>query len=133
MKEFKSTNEELASFIVSVYLLGFCFGPLVIAPLSELYGRLPLYNICNLFFVVFNIACAKAPNLGGLIAFRFLAGLFGCAPPTLGAGTIADCVSQEKRGMAMAAWVMGPLIGPVVGPIGKLIHLDVRARGLTRL
>jgi MFS family permease len=125
MKEFNSTNPELASFIVSVYLLGFCFGPLLIAPLSELYGRLPLYNICNILFVVFNVACAKAPTLSALIVFRFFAGLFGCAPPTLGAGSIADVVPQEKRGLAMASWVLGPLLGPVVGPIGELTCVDM--------
>ncbi|RSL61590.1 hypothetical protein CEP54_006163 [Fusarium duplospermum] len=117
MGEFHSTNQQLASFIVSVYLLGYCFGPLVVAPLSEMYGRLPLYNICNVLFVVFNIACAKAPNLGGLIIFRLLAGLAGCCPLTLGAGTLADMISKEKRGAAMSSWVLGPLLGPVVGPI----------------
>ena len=39
MTEFKSSNELLASFVVSVYVLGYAFGPLLIAPLSELYGR----------------------------------------------------------------------------------------------
>ncbi|KAF7546034.1 hypothetical protein G7Z17_g8717 [Cylindrodendrum hubeiense] len=117
MAEFDSTNQELASFIVSVYLLGYCFGPLVIAPLSEMYGRLHLYNICNVMFVVFNIACAKAPNLSGLIVFRLLAGLAGCCPLALGAGSLADMISQEKRGAAMASWILGPILGPIIGPI----------------
>lgn len=119
LKEFGSTNEELASFIVSVYLLGYCFGPLLVAPLSEMYGRLVLYHVCNVLFVIFSIACAVAPSLGSLIGFRFLAGLAGCCPLTNGAGTIADVVSREKRGAAMAAWVAGPLFGPVIGPIGR--------------
>lgn len=121
MVEFHSTNEQLASFIVSVYLLGYCFGPLVIAPLSELYGRLPLYNVCNVIFVVFNIACAKAPTLSALIVFRFFAGLAGCCPLTLGAGTLADTISKKNRGAAMSSWVLGPLFGPVIGPIGECL------------
>ena len=36
---------------------------------------------------------------------------------TIGGGTIADMVIQQKRGKAMSIWTMGPLIGPVVGPI----------------
>lgn len=39
VKDFEITSTELASFVVSVYLLGYCFGPLLIAPISELYGR----------------------------------------------------------------------------------------------
>ncbi|KAL4732531.1 hypothetical protein ACLX1H_001547 [Fusarium chlamydosporum] len=117
MTEFHSTNTQLASFIVSVYLIGYCFGPLVIAPLSEMYGRLPLYHVCNVLFVIFNVACALTPNLGGLIAFRFLAGLAGSCPLTIGAGSLADIISKEKRGAAMSSWALGPLFGPVIGPV----------------
>lgn len=84
MKEFKSTNEELASFVVSVYVLGFAVGPLFLAPLSEIYGRLPIYHIANIGFVALTIACALATNLNMLIGFRFLEGVFGSAPLTNG-------------------------------------------------
>ncbi|KAF3491418.1 polyamine transporter 1 [Arthroderma uncinatum] len=117
MKEFKNDSPELASFVVSVYLLGFSFGPLIIAPLSEMYGRVPLYTACNILFVLFNVACALANSLGALIVFRFLAGASGSAPLTIGAGTIADMIRQEKRGGAIAAWALGPLLGPVIGPV----------------
>ncbi|KAH7176770.1 major facilitator superfamily domain-containing protein [Dactylonectria macrodidyma] len=117
MIEFNSTDQQLASFIVSVYLLGYCFGPLLVAPLSEMYGKNPIYNVCNVLFVVWNVACAKAPNIGALIIFRFFAGLAGCCPLTLGAGSLADITSPEHRAAAMSGWVMGPLLGPVVGPI----------------
>jgi multidrug resistance protein len=104
--------------IQSVYLLGFAFGPLLIAPLCEMYGRLPLYTACNILFVVFSIACAVSHDLSQLIAFRFLMGCAGVAPLTIGAGTIADIMPVESRGKAMAIYAMGPLIGPVIGPVG---------------
>ncbi|OAX82790.1 hypothetical protein ACJ72_02862 [Emergomyces africanus] len=85
MREFKATSPELASFVVSVYLIGYAFGPLINAPLSELYGRAYLYHACNVLFIVFNIACAVAPNLPALIVFRFLAGSAGSCPLTIGA------------------------------------------------
>jgi len=34
MAEFNSTNQALASFVVSVYILGTAAGPMLIAPLS---------------------------------------------------------------------------------------------------
>ena len=117
MAEFKSTNVQLASFVVSVYILGYAFGPFIVAPLSELYGRLVIYHICNVGFVVFTVACAVSSNLNMLIGFRFLEGVFGSAPLTLGGGSIADMIIQEKRGGMMALWAMGPLLGPVVGPV----------------
>jgi MFS family permease len=77
MKEFHSTNSVLASLVVSIYILGYAFGPLFIAPLSEMFGRLPLYHTTNVLFVIFTISCAVSSNLGMLIAFRFLAGMMG--------------------------------------------------------
>ncbi|KAI9658888.1 MAG: hypothetical protein M1821_001848 [Bathelium mastoideum] len=117
MQDFHSTNELLAGFVVSVYVLGFACGPLVIAPLSEMWGRNPLYHSCNCLFLIFNIACAVSSNLNMLIGFRFLTGCVGSAPLTLGGGTIADVISREHRGTAMSAWLLGPTVGPVVGPI----------------
>ena len=123
MLDFHSSNESLAAFIVSVYLLGYCFGPLAIAPLSEMYGRQPLYTACNLLYTIFNVACAVAPEMGSLIVFRFFAGVAGSCPLTLGAGSLADMIPQNKRGAVMAIWAMGPLLGPVIGPVGELQSL----------
>jgi multidrug resistance protein len=117
MKDFNSTSDLLATFVVSVYLLGFALGPLVLAPLSEVYGRYWVYTINNLLFTLFAIACALSKNLNQLIAFRFLNGIAGVAPLTIGAGSIADMIPVEGRGKAMAVWAMGPLVGPVVGPL----------------
>ncbi|KAI8939635.1 hypothetical protein NX059_003393 [Plenodomus lindquistii] len=117
MREFNSTNELLGSFMVSVYVLGFAFGPLIIAPLSEMYGRLPMYHSCNLLFIIFTIAAAVAKNMGQFVTFRFFMGCFGGAPQVLGGGTIADLIPRQQRGTAMAAWMTGPTIGPCVGPI----------------
>ena len=117
MANFHETSNTLATFVVSVYLLGFAFGPLVIAPLSELYGRLHIYNICNVLFIIFTIACGVSSDFNMLTGFRLLQGVVGSSPLTLGGGTIADLMPPEKRGKAMAIWVMGPLVGPVAGPV----------------
>lgn len=84
MEEFGSTNTLLAGFVVSVYVLGFAIGPLILAPASELVGRAIIYHICNVGFTVFSVACAVSTNLGMLIVFRFFQGCFGSAPVTNG-------------------------------------------------
>ncbi|KAK9326769.1 major facilitator superfamily domain-containing protein [Lipomyces starkeyi] len=117
MNEFHCTNENIASFVVSVYLLEYAFGPLIIAPFSELYGRLPAYHITILLFIIFNIACAKSSNLSMLIVFRFLTGVAGSGPLTIGPGSIADCFKQEERGKVMVIWTLPVLIGLSIGPI----------------
>lgn len=102
---------------MSVFILGYFFGPLFLAPLSELYGRLPVYLTCNVLFTIFNIACAVSNNLSSLVVFRFLAGTFGGCPITIGAGSFGDMIAQEHRGKIIVIWALGPLLGPVIGPV----------------
>lgn len=59
MVEFGSTSEELATFCVSVYVLGFAAGPMFFAPLSEIYGRSIIYNITNVGFIGRDFAMAS--------------------------------------------------------------------------
>lgn len=112
LTDFNSTNITLGSFIVSIYIAGYAIGPLFIAPLSELYGRLPIYHACNTMFVIWTVACAFAPNLGALLAFRFFQGAVGVCPLTIGSGTISDLIPNEKRGKFMSFYSIGPLLGP---------------------
>lgn len=44
MRQFNSNSRPLETLVVSIYLLGYAAGPLLTAPLSELYGRLPVYR-----------------------------------------------------------------------------------------
>ncbi|KAJ5618943.1 hypothetical protein N7510_002927 [Penicillium lagena] len=115
--DFGETNETILSFSVSIYLLGYTFGPLLLAPLSEIYGRRIVLSAANWFFVVWQIGCALAQNIETLIICRLFAGIGGSGCITLGAGVIADMFPREKRGMATSIWALGPLLGPVIGPI----------------
>lgn len=111
MSDFHSNSITLASFVVSVFLIGYVAGPLFVAPISEMYGRTYVYNVSNLLFVIFTVACAVSSSLNMLIGFRFLSGACGATPLVLGGGTIADMFPQERRGGVMAVWAMGPLLG----------------------
>lgn len=64
-----------ATLIVSIWELGEALGPLITAPLSEMFGRRLVYNIANMLFIVFAICCATSTNIHSLVAFRFLNGL----------------------------------------------------------
>lgn len=117
MGEFESQSKTLAAFVVSVYVLGFAAGPMLFAPLSEIYGRLWIYHGCNLGFTVFLMASSLSPNMNALIIFRFFSGFFGSTPLTNGGGSIADMIPQNQRAAWMAVFSLGPLMGPVIGPV----------------
>lgn len=116
LSEFHSTSSLYGTLLVSVWELGEAVGPLLTAPLSEVFGRAPVYNATNLIFVVFSIACAVSANPSMLIAFRFFNGI-GDASLALNASIIGDMFVQEQRGLPMAIMSFPPLIGPVAGPV----------------
>ncbi|CAI7668988.1 unnamed protein product [Penicillium manginii] len=116
-KDLHIENETLLSFTVSVYLIGYVAGPLLLAPLSEIYGRRIVLSGSNWFFIVWQIGCALATNVETLIVCRFFAGIGGSGPLTLGAGVIADLFPLERRGLATSLWSLGPLVGPSIGPV----------------
>ncbi|KAH8703473.1 major facilitator superfamily domain-containing protein [Talaromyces proteolyticus] len=111
MDHFHNSNLELESFVVSIYIIGFVFGPLLVAPLSELYGRSIILHVTNVLFFIFNIACAVSTDLPMFIVFRLIVGLMASTPLTLGGGFIADLMVAEKRARALTIWTMGPVIG----------------------
>lgn len=113
MKSLRSDNLELASFVVSIYVLESALGPLVVSPLSELYGRAIVYNVSNVLFLGSTIGCALSTNIGMMIAFRFLSGFAGVTPLALGGGSIGDIMPSESMGIAMAVWALGSLTSPV--------------------
>ncbi|CZR53517.1 related to multidrug resistant protein [Phialocephala subalpina] len=117
LKEFHSSSHLLGSLVVSVYILGYAAGPLVIAPFSEMYGRAPVYHVSNTLFVIFTIACAVSSSLNMLIGFRLLAGIAGSTVITIGGGTFGDMFTPKERVPAMSVWALGPLLGPVIGPV----------------
>lgn len=112
-----NVSEEVIALTVSLPVCGFGLGPLLWSPASELLGRKPLWIVPSFIYIIFNIPCALAPNIGCLLASRFLCGFFGSAPLTLAGGTIADIWSPEERGFAIAIFAAAPYAGPVLGPL----------------
>ncbi|KAL2831268.1 MFS general substrate transporter [Aspergillus pseudoustus] len=116
-QELGDTSSLRGSLAVTSYLFGYGTGPLLFSPLSEMHGRRIILSAANVIFVLFQVACALAPSMSALIAFRTLAGIGGSAGLTTGGGVVADLFSAEERGIAMSVFTLGPLFGPVLGPI----------------
>ncbi|KAH7311281.1 major facilitator superfamily domain-containing protein [Stachybotrys elegans] len=116
----------ILSLVVSIFVLGFAIGPIILAPLSELYGRRPILHLSNVASLAFTIASAMAPNIASFIVFRFIAGSFSSGPMNIAGGSIADQVSLQRRELVMSIFFAGIFIGPVVGPvIGGFVAQDL--------
>lgn len=121
LHDFHSDSQLHATILVSIWELGEVFGPLVVGPLSEIYGRLPIYHTMNILFVFFSVVAAESRSINMLIALRFLLG-FTVASTTLNSCIVGDMFREESRGRALAIMGMMPFIAPVLGPtIGGFI------------
>ncbi|KAF2020221.1 MFS general substrate transporter [Aaosphaeria arxii CBS 175.79] len=102
---------------VTLYLFGLALGSIVLAPLSEIYGRRPVYLIAVFCFLVLIIPCALAKDLATILVVRFFGAIAGSAMISNAPGTVSDIIQEEWRALAFSIWSIGPMNGPVVGPI----------------
>lgn len=116
-QEFHVDSQLLQTVVVSIFVLGLAFGPLLAAPLSEMYGRWICYTVFNILYTVFTVACAVSTNMSMLIVFRFFAGATGSAPLTIGGGSIMDLFPMERRGLALSFVTLGQAAAPAIGPV----------------
>lgn len=106
-KEFNIASPAAQILPLSIYLLGFVFGPLLFGPLSETYGRRIILVSTFLLFTIFTMACAVASNFASLLIFRFLAGVNASCPISVVGGVYADIYENPAaRGRAMALFML---------------------------
>lgn len=113
LHEFHVTSSTVAQLAITIYVLGLAVGPMILSPLSEAYGRLPIYHVSNSLFLIFLVGCGVSRNVAEFMVFRFISGCMGGVPMPLGGATIADLLRMEQRPVAMALFSLGPLTGPV--------------------
>ncbi|KAL4893945.1 major facilitator superfamily domain-containing protein [Aspergillus ambiguus] len=110
-------GEEVSTLGTTLLLFGFGLGPLVWAPLSEVYGRKPAVLAPYFIAAIFSFGSATAKDLQTLMLTRFFTGFFGSAPVTNTGGVLGDIWTAEERGAAIVGYAMAVVGGPVLGPI----------------
>jgi MFS family permease len=100
---------------VTIWELGEAAGPLFIAPLSEVFGRYPVYNACNILFIAAVLMTALSQDVGLIIFARFLNGC-AVAANVLNPAIVGDIFPSQSRGAAMSAVMLAPLVGGAIGP-----------------
>ena len=100
----------LASFTVSVYTFGYVLGPLIVTPISELYGRIYVVVPAYVIFIISLAVCGASENLPLFIVFRAIMGFAGIGFVLLGPAIVADLIPVERRGLALSVMATGPVV-----------------------
>lgn len=108
-------GSEVGVLGLSFLLLGFGLGPLMWAPLSEVYGRKPAVLIPYFIAGCFSFGTAAAKDIQTILITRFFAGLFGSAPVTNTGGVLGDIWSPQQRGTAIVGYAFAVVGGPTLG------------------
>ncbi|KAE8389001.1 major facilitator superfamily domain-containing protein [Aspergillus alliaceus] len=122
-------SEIVTTLGLSIFVVGLGLSPMILAPLSEFYGRKPVYVVSMFFFVIWIIPCAVARNIETLIVARFFNGFAGAAFLSVAGGTVGDLFPKQKLQAPMMVYTASPFLGPELGPvIGNFInsYLDWR-------
>lgn len=101
---------------VSLYVLGFALGPLLVGPLSQVVGKRPVYLATFVCFTAFSFGAAEAPNIAALIVFRFLAGAMGSSAFNNVPATIFDFSTPATATRYMNWFAFAAFGGPGLGP-----------------
>lgn len=108
-------SDEVVTLGLSLYVLGFAFGPMLLAPFSEFYGRKPIYLVSWFIFTVFQIPLAVAPNIATVLVCRFIQGFMGSTPLANTGGVVHDIFRRDESGFATSIYALSSTIGPPFG------------------
>ncbi|KAK6582547.1 hypothetical protein PZA11_004955 [Diplocarpon coronariae] len=117
MDEFNVKSESVATLGVTTYLLGLAVGSLVLAPLSEMYGRRIVYAGSLGVYCLMVLPCALATSLSEVLIVRFFGAVAGSVMIANAPGSVSDIVTENYRALAFSVWSIGPMNGPVTGPL----------------
>lgn len=110
-------SQSKANMTLSIFVLAFAFGPVVLAPLAEVFGRRNVWLLTSTWYAVWNMVCGFAHSNGLLLAARLLAGLGSSAEFAIGQPVLGDLWKPEQRGISFAIATFIPLLGPAIGPL----------------
>ena len=90
---------------------------MILAPVSEMYGRRPVFLVSLVVFTVLIIPCGLATSLAEVVVIRFFGAVAGAAMVSNSPGTVSDIVNDDYRALVFSIWSIGPFNGPTFGPI----------------
>lgn len=117
-----NVSRTVATLSTTMFLIGVAFGPMIFAPLSEVYGR--KLGVLGPFAIslVFSLGTGGSENISAILCTRLFAGLFASAPIVSSGGVLADIWEPAYRGTSLVFYAYFVVNGTTLAPIfGSLV------------
>ncbi|MFH1139399.1 MAG: DHA2 family efflux MFS transporter permease subunit [Pseudomonadota bacterium] len=112
-----SAGQEEVTWVLTSYLVSNA----VVIPMSgwlaDLLGRKRYLITSVILFTASSLLCGLAASLPQLVFFRVLQGIGGGGLQPMSMAILMEAYPPEERGMAMAIYGMGIVVGPLLGPV----------------
>lgn len=122
-----NTSAQGINLTLTIYIVFQAISPVIFGPLSDTYGRRPMFMFTLALYLASNIGLAvNEHNYVVLLVLRAFQSLGASAAYAIAFGVVADVCTQSERGRMLGpismALNLGACVGPVVG--GVVAHLN---------
>ncbi|KAK9239408.1 putative drug/proton antiporter YHK8-like protein 3 [Lipomyces kononenkoae] len=102
---------------ITLFVAGFGFAPMIMAPISETYGRYWVFVGAGVVFFLGTLGCAITDSFAGMLVSRLVTGSGGSIFATLTGGVISDLFHHDERNTPMSLYSMTVMVGTGLGPL----------------
>ena len=115
--EIPFTDLDKASWIITAYLVSYTVAMPLAGRLSDVYGRVRVFQAALVVFSIGSALVAVAPNFNWIVPARVIQAMGGGATVPIGLAMAVGVVAPEKRGIAIGLVAASAEVGSVVGPL----------------
>jgi DHA2 family multidrug resistance protein len=111
-----SASQDQITWVLTSYIVAAAIMTPMTGWLAGRFGQRRVLMVSIVGFTIASGLCGVAQNLGEIVGFRLLQGVFGAALIPSSQAVLLDINPPERHGQAMSIWVMGAILGPILGP-----------------
>lgn len=109
---------------ITLFVMGFGVSPMILAPVSEAYGRYWVFVLSGVVFFAGTLGCAVTRSLAGMLVSRLVTGCGASVFATLTGGVVSDLYHKEDRNTPMALYSLSIMLGTGLGPLVSGVAVD---------
>ena len=117
LKEEWQLNDIEFNVGITTFVSSFAFSPMILAPVSEVYGRYWVFIGSGITFLAGTVGCAVTQSYAGMLVSRFITGCGAAVFATIVGGVVADIFHKENRNTPMAMFSASIFAGTGLGPL----------------